>query len=54
MKKFKVEITNGKSTDSFILPGKSHSEVKELCDIVHLGTGWKVNKVTVARKVILN
>ena len=49
-KNYRVVITNGISTDSFTLLGNNKAAVKELCDIVHLGTGWNVKSVGLALK----
>ena len=49
-KNYRVVITNGTITDSFTLLGNNKAAVKELCDIVHLGTGWNVKNVSLAMK----
>ena len=49
-KNYRVFITNGTSTDSFTLLGNNKESVKELCDICHIGTGWRVSNVRLALK----
>lgn len=49
-KNYRVFITNGISTDSFTLLGKNKESVKRLCDICHIGTGWRVSNVRLALK----
>ncbi len=45
MCEFIVTISNGKNDDRFPLNSESIDAVKELCDIVHVGTGWSVKSV---------
>lgn len=49
-KNFRVCITDGKRKDSFTVLGDNKHKVRELCDIVHIGSGWAVENVTLAMK----
>lgn len=49
-KNYRVFITNGLKMDSFTMLGNSKSDVKELCNIVHTGTGWNVSDVRLVLK----
>ena len=49
-KNYRVFITNGTKMASFTMLGNSKSEVKQVCDIAHLGSGWSVEHVSLAMK----
>ncbi len=49
-KNYRVTIENGGLHDSFTLLGQSKQAVRRLCEIVHIGTGWKVKSVELAKK----
>ena len=47
---YRVTIERGEKEDSFYLLGRSKEAVRSLCNIVHLGTGWRVKNVELATK----
>ena len=49
-KNYRVFITDGNKKDSFTILGNNKSEVRKLCDIVHIGSGWVVESVSLAMK----
>lgn len=48
--KYKITISNGHGENSFTMKADSTEDARRTAQIVHIGTGWHVVRVTQAKK----